>query len=53
MGKITKRRAEAEKKIEAGKLYPLEEAMALIKEVNIAKFDASVDLHIRLGVEER
>jgi large subunit ribosomal protein L1 len=53
MGKITKRRAEAEKKIEAGKLYPLEEAMALIKEVNIAKFDASVDLHIRLGVDPR
>jgi large subunit ribosomal protein L1 len=53
MGKITKRRAQAEKKMEAGKLYPLEEAMALIKEVNIAKFDASVDLHIRLGVDPR
>lgn len=53
MGKIGKRRAEAEKKIEAGKLYSLEEAMALVKEVNVAKFDASVDLHIRLGVDPR
>lgn len=53
MGKITKRRAEAEKKFEAGKLYSLEEAMALVKEVNVAKFDASVDLHIRLGVDPR
>jgi large subunit ribosomal protein L1 len=53
MGKISKKRAAAEKKIQAGKLYSLEEAMALIKEVNIAKFDASVDLHIRLGVDPR
>jgi large subunit ribosomal protein L1 len=53
MGKITKRRAEVEKKLEVGKLYSLEEAMALVKEVNIAKFDASVDLHIRLGVDPR
>jgi large subunit ribosomal protein L1 len=53
MGKITKRRAEVEKKLEVGKLYSLEEAMALVREVNIAKFDASVDLHIRLGVDPR
>lgn len=53
MGKIGKRRAEAEKKIEAGKLYSLEEAMTLVKEVNVARFDASVDLHIRLGVDPR
>ncbi|MFK7797773.1 MAG: 50S ribosomal protein L1 [Aureispira sp.] len=53
MGKVSKKRAEAEKKIEADKLYSLEEAMALVKEVNIAKYDASVDLHIRLGVDPR
>jgi large subunit ribosomal protein L1 len=53
MGKVSKKRAEADKKIEAGKLYSLEEAMALVKEVNIAKHDASVDLHIRLGVDPR
>jgi len=53
MAKIGKKRAEANAKVEAGKLYPLEEAMALIKEVNTAKFDASVDLHIKLGVDPR
>ncbi len=53
MGKISKKRAEALKKIEADKLYSLEEAMALVKEVNTANFDASVDLHIRLGVDPR
>ena len=53
MGKISKKRADALKKIEADKLYSLEEAMALVKEVNLAKFDASVDLHIRLGVDPR
>ena len=51
MGKISKKRAEAEKKIEAEKLYSLEEAMALVKEVNIAKYDASVDLHVRRSEE--
>ncbi len=53
MGKISKKRAEALKKIEADKLYSLEEAMTLVKEVNFASFDASVDLHIRLGVDPR
>ncbi len=53
MGKISKRRAEAVKKIEKDRLYSLEEAMTLVKEVNLAKFDASVDLHIRLGVDPR
>ena len=53
MGKISKKRAEANKKVDAGKLYSLEEAMALIKDVNIANYDASVDLHVRLGVDPR
>lgn len=53
MGKISKKRAAALKKIEADKFYSLEEAMALVKEVNFANFDASVDLHIRLGVDPR
>lgn len=53
MGKISKRRAEAVKKIEKDRLYSLEEAMTLVREVNLAKFDASVDLHIRLGVDPR
>jgi len=39
--------------VEAEKLYSLDVASALIKEVNAAKFDASVDLHVRLGVDPR
>jgi large subunit ribosomal protein L1 len=53
MGKISKRRKAAEEKIEAGKLYSLSEAMDLVKKVNLTKFDSSVDLHIRLGVDPR
>lgn len=53
MGKISKKRAAALKKVDAEKFYTLEEAMTLIGEVNLAKFDASVDLHIRLGVDPR
>ncbi|MCO6476205.1 MAG: 50S ribosomal protein L1 [Phaeodactylibacter sp.] len=53
MAKKSKKRAAAEKKVDRENLYSLEEAMKLIKEVNIAKFDASVDLHIRLGVDPR
>lgn len=51
--RVTKKRKEANAKIEADKLYTLDEAMALVKEVNTAKFNASVDLHIRLGVDPR
>jgi large subunit ribosomal protein L1 len=53
MAKVAKKRAEADKKIEPGKLYTLEEAMALVKQVNMTKFDASVDVHVRLGVDPR
>lgn len=53
MARVGKKRAAANKKVDANKLYTLEEAMGLIKEVNIAKFDASVDLHMRLGVDPR
>lgn len=51
--KVGKKRAEANKKVDADKLYSLEDAMALVKEVNTTKFDASVDLHVRLGVDPR
>jgi len=40
-------------KVDKEKYYPIDEAMALAKEVNITKFDAAVDLHIRLGVDPR
>ncbi len=51
--KASKKRAAANKKVDSGKLYSLPEAAALVKEVNTAKFDASVDLHVRLGVDPR
>ena len=53
MAKITKKRKVAEEKVDIEKLYTISDAMALVKEVNTAKFDASVDLHIRLGVDPR
>lgn len=53
MAKISKKRVEAAKKVDADKFYSLEEAMSLVKQVNTAKFDASVDLHVRLGVDPR
>jgi len=53
MSKITKKRKVANAKVDPEKLYPLVEGMALVKEVNTAKFDASVDLHIKLGVDPR
>ncbi len=53
MAKVSKKRAKANEKIEAGKLYTLEEAMALIKSVTTAKFDASVDIHMRFGLDPR
>lgn len=53
MAKLGKKRKVANEKVDSSKLYPLNEAMALVKETNTAKFNASVDLHIRLGVDPR
>ena len=53
MARLTKKQKEAYSKIEKDKLYSLEEASALIKEITKTKFDASVDLAIRLGVDPR
>jgi len=53
MGKLTKNQKLAFSKIEAGKLYTLTEASALVKEITLTKFDASVDLDVRLGVDPR
>jgi large subunit ribosomal protein L1 len=49
----TKKRKAVDGKVDSTKLYSLENAAALVKEVNIAKFNASVDLHVRLGVDPR
>jgi len=51
--KLTKKRKAIVDKVEKNKTYSLEEACALVKEVNTTKFDASVDLHIRLGLDPR
>ncbi|MFZ1678622.1 MAG: 50S ribosomal protein L1 [Saprospiraceae bacterium] len=53
MAKLSKKMAIASKKVDSDKLYDLTEAMKLVKEVNLTKFDSSVDLHIRLGVDPR
>jgi len=53
MTKISKKRKVANKKVDPEQEYELEAAMALVKEVNTAKFDASVDLHIRLGIDPK
>lgn len=53
MGKLTKNQKLVASKIEAGKLYSLNEASALVKEITTTKFDASVDIDIRLGVDPR
>jgi large subunit ribosomal protein L1 len=53
MAKLSKKMAIASKKVDSNKLYDLQEAMKLVKEVNLTKFDSSVDLHIRLGVDPR
>jgi large subunit ribosomal protein L1 len=50
---ITKKRKAAIAKVDKNKLYTLKEASALVKEVNVTKFDASVDLHVRLGVDPK
>jgi large subunit ribosomal protein L1 len=53
MAKLTKKQKEAAAKIEKGKLYSLKDAAALIKTVATAKFDESVDIAVRLGVDPR
>ena len=53
MGKLTKNQKLAFSKIEAGKLYTLNEASALVKEITTTKFDASIDVDVRLGVDPR
>ncbi|MEE1207669.1 MAG: 50S ribosomal protein L1 [Muribaculaceae bacterium] len=53
MSKLTKNQKIALSKIEAGKAYTLAEAAQKVKEVNYAKFDASLDIDVRLGVDPR
>lgn len=53
MARITKNRKLALEKLEKGKFYTLDEAAKLVKEVTTTKFDASVDIDVRLGVDPR
>lgn len=51
--KLTKKRKVANAKVDKNKIYSLSEAASLLKEINCTKFDSSVDLHIRLGVDPK
>lgn len=53
MARLTKRQKEARAKVDRNKLYSIEEASALLKQITYTKFDASVDLAVRLGVDPR
>lgn len=53
MAKLSKARKAAAEKVDATKQYNLEEAVALVKQTNTAKFNASVDVHVRLGIDPR
>ncbi len=53
MAKRSKKYQEAAALVEKGKAYPVDEAVALVKKTNVAKFDASVDVVFRLGLDTR
>ena len=53
MAKLTKKQKEVLQKYDANKEYSIEDAAALIKDISYAKFDASVDIDVRLGVDPR
>lgn len=53
MTKLTKKQKFALDKVEVGRLYTLSEAAALVKDITTTKFDASVDLDVRLGIDPR
>lgn len=53
MASLTKKRKAVEGKVDKNKAYTLKDASTLVKDVNVTKFDASIDLHIRLGVDPK
>ena len=53
MGRITKNKKASLEKLEKGKIYSVEEAAELVKEITFTKFDASIDIDVRLGVDPR
>src|SRR5205085_3782752 len=50
---ITKKRKAIAAKVDKNKVYSLADASSLVKEVNVTKFDSSVDVHVRLGVDPK
>jgi large subunit ribosomal protein L1 len=50
---ITKKRKVADAKVDKNKMYSLKEAATLVKEINCTKFDSSVDVHVKLGVDPK
>jgi len=53
MAKLTKKQKEAIAKFDGSKVYSLEEAVSIVKKITFTKFDASVDIDVRLGVDPR
>jgi large subunit ribosomal protein L1 len=53
MASLTKKRKAVEAKLDKNKTYTLAEAAQLVKEINCTKFDSSVDVHIRLGIDPK
>jgi large subunit ribosomal protein L1 len=53
VAKVNKKRSQVNQLLDKNKAYSLEEASQLVKQINTTKFDASVDLHVRLGVDPR
>ena len=53
MSKLTKNQKLAQEKVEAGRAYTIDEAAQLVKDITFTKFDASVDIDVRLGVDPR
>jgi len=53
MARVPKKRKAVDAKVDKNKVYSLKEASSIVKTVNTTKFDASVDIHIRLGVDPK
>jgi large subunit ribosomal protein L1 len=51
--KLSKKRKVAESKVDLAKIYSLEDASKIMKDINCTKFDSSVDIHVRLGVDPK
>jgi large subunit ribosomal protein L1 len=53
MGRVPKKRKAVDAKVDKNKVYSLKEASSIVKTINTTKFDASVDIHVRLGVDPK